>query len=143
MKTNQEMLGEIGERIRANWCSQNRSVIELSLDPFDSVKDLKVDGKIEEVKTQTRYVVNDCCSINPNQLKKCSNGFIWIECPTDKSPYCGMWKIKKGFKYGQSTRKNGDVRYDVYANQEAMVLVTEFLPDSPQYKALKRYSTNY
>ena len=100
-----------------------------------------VDDKRKEIKTQTRYVVNNCCSLKLNQIEKCKKGFIWIECPTDRSPQARMWEIKEGFKCGKTKRKNGEVRYDVYMDQEKMVFIKDLSPE--EYKYLKFYSTNY
>ena len=140
-KERMKILGDLGEKIYANYCSSLGQKIQLSLDPYDMEKDILVDNKPKELKTQTRYVVNNCCSLKLNQIKKCRKGFIWIECPTDRSPKARMWEIKEGFKFGKSTRKNGEVRYDVYMDQEKMVFIKDLSPE--EYKYLKFYSTNY
>lgn len=140
-KERMKILGEIGEKIYANHCSSLGQKIQLSLDPYDMEKDILVDNKPKELKTQTRYVVNNCCSLKLNQIRKCRKGFIWIECPTDRSPKARMWEIKEGFKFGKSTRNNGEERYDVYMDQEKMVFIKDLSPE--EYKYLKMYSTNY
>ena len=140
-KERMKILGDLGEKIYANHCSSLGHKIHLSLNPFDMEKDILVDDKRKEIKTQTRYVVNNCCSLKLNQLEKCKKGFIWIECPTDRSPQARMWEIKEGFKCGKTKRKNGEVRYDVYMDQEKMVFIKDLSPE--EYKYLKFYSTNY
>ena len=140
-KERMKILGDLGEKIYANHCSSLGHKIHLSLNPFDMEKDILVDDKRKEIKTQTRYVVNNCCSLKLNQIEKCKKGFIWIECPTDRSPQARMWEIKEGFKCGKTKRKNGEVRYDVYMDQEKMVLIKDLSPE--EYKYLKFYSTNY
>ena len=140
-KERMKILGDLGEKIYANHCSSLGHKIHLSLNPFDMEKDILVDDKRKEIKTQTRYVVNNCCSLKLNQIEKCKKGFIWIECPTDRSPQARMWEIKEGFKFGKSTRNNGEERYDVYMDQEKMVFIKDLSPE--EYKYLKFYSTNY
>ena len=140
-KERMKILGDLGEKIYANHCSSLGHKIHLSLNPFDMEKDILVDDKRKEIKTQTRYVVNNCCSLKLNQIEKCKKGFIWIECPTDRSPQARMWEIKEGFKCGKTKRKYGEVRYDVYMDQEKMVFIKDLSPE--EYKYLKFYSTNY
>lgn len=140
-KERMKILGDLGEKIYANHCSSLGHKIHLSLNPFDMEKDILVDDKRKEIKTQTRYVVNNCCSLKLNQYEKCKKGFIWIECPTDRSPKARMWEIKEGFKMGKSKRKNGEVRFDVWMDQDNMVKIKDLSPE--EYKYLKMYSTNY
>ena len=42
---------------------------------------------------------------------------------------------------GKSKRKNGEVRFDVWMDQDNMVKIKDLSPE--EYKYLKLYSTNY
>ena len=68
-------LGLLGEKIVINMLNRLNPglVIEQSVNKFDSEKDMLVDGKKVEVKTESPFVFKDCFSFRPNQLKKCRN----------------------------------------------------------------------
>jgi len=68
------ILGKIGENIVSNWLSRTGHVVELSLDNYDRQKDMTVDGeRLVEVNTEQPYVMRNCVSFRPSQLKKCSS----------------------------------------------------------------------
>lgn len=66
-------LGLMGEKIVTNMLNREHPglVIEHSINKFDSEKDMLVDGKKVEVKTESPYVFKNCFSFRPSQLKKC------------------------------------------------------------------------
>ena len=64
------LLGLIGERIVAKVLRDNGHTVDESLDPFDSEKDMSVDGQRVEVKTQVHVVIEDSFGILRSQLKK-------------------------------------------------------------------------
>ena len=66
MDDNKVNLGEIGEKIVANYMNRQGCIVEQSLDPFDSQKDMKIDGKSLEVKTQVPYVLKKCFTLEIN-----------------------------------------------------------------------------
>jgi len=68
-------LGLMGEKVVTNMLNRMYPglVIEHSINKFDSEKDMLVDGKKVEVKTESPYVFKNCFSFRPNQLKKCRN----------------------------------------------------------------------
>jgi hypothetical protein len=82
-------IGKTGENLVAEYFKQQGSLVKTSDDNFDSEKDLIVDGKNVEVKTQTIYrmfpyngnrvhaftvdIHKECDKIYSNQLSKCLN----------------------------------------------------------------------
>lgn len=68
-------LGLMGEKVVTNMLNRLHPglVIEHSVNKFDSEKDMLVDGKKVEVKTESPFVFKDCFSFRPNQLRKCRN----------------------------------------------------------------------
>jgi len=64
------LLGLIGERIVAKVLRDSGHTVDESLDPFDSEKDMNVDGQRVEVKTQVHVVIEDSFGIPRSQLKK-------------------------------------------------------------------------
>ena len=70
---NANEMGLLGEKIVMNMINRNTPglVIEQSINKFDSEKDMLIDGKKVEVKTQSPFVFKNCFSFRPNQLQKC------------------------------------------------------------------------
>jgi len=76
MMTREEKMGELGltgEKVVTNMLNRLHPglVIEHSINKYDSEKDMLVDGKKVEVKTESPYVLANCFSFRPNQLNKC------------------------------------------------------------------------
>jgi len=66
--TKQHDLGVVGEKIIANELGGD---IKFSIDKYDNKKDLVVNGKTVEVKTQVPFILENAFSIKLNQLHKC------------------------------------------------------------------------
>lgn len=76
MMTREEKMNELGlagEKVVTNMLNrlQPGLVIEHSINKYDNEKDMLVDGKKVEVKTESPYVLKNCFSFRPNQLRKC------------------------------------------------------------------------
>jgi hypothetical protein len=134
-------LGTMGEKIVSNYYSRAGNIVEHSIDPYDSHKDLLVDGKKVEVKTQTRFVMKDCFTLKLNQIKKCINGFYIVECPTTASNESSLYKVDKGFRYNTGHMNNGDVRYEIPRQQPAVKKLADI--EGKEKMLLRKYSTNY
>ena len=140
---NKQILGTIGEKIVANYMSRIGRIVEVATDPFDSTKDMKVNGKSLEVKTQVPYIIKKGFTIKPNQLQKCLNAdyFVIVQAPCTHLDEAAVWKIKKGFKYELTKMKNGDERYLIPRDQEAVVKKMDIVGEEKEL--LRKYSTNY
>lgn len=86
---NIEIVGNIGEKIIANEFTKRKHSVEITLDPYDSTKDLLVDGdKRVEVKTGAPFVYNKLfkegnLAFRKNQLRKCrSVDMLFFVAPT-------------------------------------------------------------
>ena len=90
---NKQILGTIGEKIVANYMSRIGRIVEVATDPFDSTKDMKVNGKSLEVKTQVPFCTKKGFSIKPNQLPKCLNAdyFVIVQAPCDYLDNCLLY----------------------------------------------------
>jgi hypothetical protein len=64
-------MGLAGEKVIVNYLSEQGCKIKTSIDKYDSEKDLLVDGKKAEVKTQVPFIMKGAFSFKPNQLRKC------------------------------------------------------------------------
>ena len=72
--TKEEMMNELGlagEKIVINMLSEAGYKVKSSIDKFDSEKDLMVEDKKVEVKTQVPFVMQNAFTFKPNQLRKC------------------------------------------------------------------------
>jgi hypothetical protein len=140
---NKQILGTIGEKIVANYMSRIGRIVEVATDPFDSTKDMKVNGKSLEVKTQVPYIIKKGFTLKKNQLNKCLNAdyFVIVQAPCTKLDEATLWKIKKGFKYELTKMKNGDERYLIPRDQEAVVKKMDIVGEEKEL--LRKYSTNY
>ena len=101
-----EELGAIGEHLVRVLCSQ--SVI--SQNKYDSEKDLICDDKHVEVKTQIRHFKENCFTIHPNHLKKCTqvDYLIFVEYPArGKGNVINIWNCKDQFDIREISRESG------------------------------------
>lgn len=79
-----DSLGMLGERLVLRYLESQGHKVEMSYDKYDSKKDLVVDGKFCEVKTQMPWHKENSFSINPSQYKKCSDAdmLFFVESPS-------------------------------------------------------------
>ena len=75
--TSEELMSELGlagEKIIANYFSEQGQKVKHSVDKFDREKDMLIEGVMTvEVKTQQPYVKMNALTFRPNQLRKCRN----------------------------------------------------------------------
>lgn len=76
--------GDLGEKLVARYYRSNGILVEESLNLNDSKKDMLVDNKTCEVKTQQAWHKENSFSIRVNQLKKCTDVdiLIFVETPS-------------------------------------------------------------
>ena len=81
--------GSIGEDLVADLFRRQGREVSLSENKYDSVKDMLVDGKTCEVKTQVPYFNKKMFTIKVNQYFKCMNAdkLIWVQMPTKHNDY--------------------------------------------------------
>ena len=95
---NSVILGQIGEKIVSNLLCRLGHVVQESIDPFDSQKDMTSDDKLIEVKTQQPFVLKNSFSFKLNQLRKCRNVdelyFVSIPPLMNKKYKWGGWIFK-------------------------------------------------
>lgn len=121
-----ERLGKAGETIVINHFTKKGLLVESSVDQFDSQKDMLVNGKKVEVKTQVPFVSKDSFSFKKNQLKKCLNAdyVVFVSVPNDKRNHYSAGKVfsikSKELQYGDYTTKDGRDMILVPIKQEGM-----------------------
>ena len=82
---NRVLLGAMGEQLVVNYYRERGHEVVISPNSYDNVKDMTIDGKSFEVKTQTPLFIKKAFTVRPNQLDKCMNaeGLIFIETPSE------------------------------------------------------------
>lgn len=77
-------LGDLGERLVANYFSEQGKQITLSLDPYDFNKDMLIDDELCEVKTQQLWHMENAFTVTEKQLRKCNTAdrLIFVETPS-------------------------------------------------------------
>jgi len=139
-------LGLMGEKIVINMLNRTTPglVIEHSINKFDSEKDMLVDGRKVEVKTESPYVFKDCFSFRPNQLKKCRNVDVLyiVSVPHIKfKHHSDGWVYRidpQKFKVIEYVTKNGIKMVGIPIRQEAVIPVYKMSDE--EIKELMKYS---
>jgi hypothetical protein len=137
-------LGDIGEDIVAKYCEDLGFLVEKSESEYDQVKDMTIDGRTLEVKTQVPFVLKKCFSLKLNQLKKCQNVdyLMFVQAPCGKWDESALYQVDpKTFEFSTHRMKDNDVRYIIKINQPA---VNKLCPIEGYWKEqLRRYATVY
>jgi hypothetical protein len=140
-------LGKMGEICVGNWASTQGKVVIHSIDPYDSQKDLVIDGITVEVKTQTPYINEMAFSIRPNQLRKCRAVdelyFVALPSPQTRFVYvghCWIYKVDpKTFTHREIQTRRGMKMILIDIKQSAVTPVMEI--DPSDVALMMRYST--
>jgi hypothetical protein len=138
-----KVLGDIGEKIVGNYMSRIGRTVEMSTDPFDSEKDMKVNGVSLEVKTQVPFCLENSFTIRKNQLNKCLNVdyFVIVQAPCKYLNEAAIWKVKKGFTYNTVKLKGGGERLSIPMNQANVIKKMDIVGEDKDL--LRKYSTDY
>lgn len=139
-------LGLAGEKVVTNMLNKLHPglVIEHSINKYDSEKDMLVDGKKVEVKTESPFVFKNCFSFRPNQLRKCRNvdAFYIVSVPHIKfKHYSDGWVyrlIPSEFKTIEYVTKFGVKMIGIPIKQDACIPVYKMTDE--EIKELMKYS---
>ncbi len=147
--TKMKQLGDIGEKIVSNYYSSKGCVIEISINPYDNQKDLKVDGQWVEVKTQQPHVKLGALTFQPSQLRKCRNPntrltFVTSEAsfsPTYKWNNC-FFEVDSDFKYFEYTTKEDVKMIGIPIEQPSVKFIKKV--EKPEADEMKKFAqSNY
>lgn len=137
-------MGLAGEKIVTNMLSGLGLKVEHSINKYDSEKDMLVDGYKVEVKTETPYVMKNCFSFRPNQLKKCSTVDVLyiVSVPHPKYPHKSdgwVYRIDpKAFETFTYKTRYGIEMIGIKIDQKAVVPVKQM--SAEEVKELKKYT---
>tara|TARA_Y100000296_G_scaffold84761_1_gene118774 strand:+ start:72 stop:527 length:456 start_codon:yes stop_codon:yes gene_type:complete len=148
-KSNKELLGDLGEKIIANRAVKKKYKVEMAADPYDSKKDLTINGQSTEVKTQVPWVTRNCFTINSeqtNQWKKCQevvkNGIlIFVSVPCARRNTSFIYQIKKGFDSHLHKTTDGREMYCIPINDKNCKILGEI--NGKDKELLRRYGTEF
>lgn len=139
-------LGAIGEKIISNYLNRQGKNVQISVDPFDSKKDMSVDGKKIEVKTQTAFILENAVTIQKSQLNKCRNVdmFFVVIAPAPKHQYRWEgWILQvdpKSFKTRNRITRDGREMILIDIEQDAVVPI-EKIP-SQEIAVMRKYTSS-
>lgn len=108
-----EILGKTGEKIVSNYYSKQGKIVEQAINNFDSTKDMLIDGKKIEVKTQVPFVIKSSFTFKEKQLTKCLNAdtVVFVSVPNSVKSHYSEGKVyaieSKNLKYDFYTTKDG------------------------------------
>ena len=139
-------LGLMGEKIIINYLSEKGHIVNHSVDKYDSEKDLIVEGKKVEVKTQVPFLLENSFTFKPDQLRKCRNVDVlyFVSVPANKhnDKWAG-WIFEadpKEFVTRQRTTKDGRVMILIDRNQPALKPIKRVSEE--EMEQLQRYTVS-
>ena len=142
------LLGILGERIIAKILRDAGHTVEESLDIFDSEKDLLVNGKRVEVKTQVPLLFKDSFSVQLNQmtkLKEC-HAVYWVSIPPkiadDDLMGCVFQMNPRKCTHNIWTAKGGNQMMLFPRRQDGMKIVHK-ITDAKILKQMRALSCSY
>lgn len=139
-----EILGKTGEKIVSNYYSRNGSIVEQAINNFDSTKDMLVDGKKIEIKTQVPFVIKSSFTFRQNQLTKCLNAdtVVFVSVPNSTKSHYSEGKVyaieSKKLKYDYYTTKDGRKMILIAIGQPDMKEL--FVMSEDECKELQKYT---
>jgi hypothetical protein len=143
------MLGMTGERIVAHYLRKRGHEVEESLDPFDSEKDMLMDGNKIEVKTQVPFLVEDSFAVSPSQLPKIrgSHRVYFVSVPPSRNvdPNAGwIYELTdtENFKCHRRMLSSGRETLCIPRNQTVMQKLAK-IEDEKLLNTLQLLSTSY
>ena len=143
-----EILGKIGEKYVGNYLAENRKV-QVSLDNFDSEKDLMADDKTVEVKVGTPFITEGAIAFKKSQLTKCRSvdEFYFVTIPAPKYDYRWsgwLFRIENNFKckVRNITRSNGWIDEMVLVPIEQDAVIPMFKVEDSVINEMMKYTTS-
>ena len=145
---NKVRLGRMGEICVGNWASLLGMSVLHSIDPYDRRKDLIINGRRVEVKTQVPYILEHAFSIRENQINKCRSVdelyFVALPSPNSKYIYEGSGWIyqvnSKTFLTREIITRAGHKMILIDIKQDAVVPVQQI--DQSDIDQMMKYSNS-
>lgn len=144
--TSMSHLGRAGEVIFGNYMSRQGKIVEYSINQYDNMKDMKIDGKTYEIKTQVPFVTENAFAVKENQLKKlkAADYTVFVSVPNKERNH---WSAGKVYMI-ESSKVEEVIRRRKTKDGRQMILLpiremTElFTIDEANAKILQKYSVS-
>ena len=141
--------GLLGEKIMTNYFNTQGFMVEHSIDKFDREKDMLVNGKKVEIKTEQPLVFKNCLTIRETQLKKCRSVdelyFVTVP-PSFRENYqyggCIFKVDPENFKWTKWIPKDGRQMCAISIFQESVKFIKK-LSDAECKELIKYRNSNY
>lgn len=133
--------GDLGEKLVARYYRSNGILVEESLNLNDSKKDMLVDNKTCEVKTQQAWHKENSFSIRVNQLKKCTDVdiLIFVETPSKYNQNTvRLYEMPKDKRKVKTLTTSDGRTMHLFSKNNAILLET--ITDENIVKQFERYS---
>lgn len=133
--------GDLGEKLVARYYRSNEILVEESLNLNDSKKDMLVDNKTCEVKTQQAWHKENSFSIRVNQLKKCTDVdiLIFVETPSKYNQNTvRLYEMPKEKRKVKTLTTSDGRTMHLFSKNNAILLET--ITDENIVKQFERYS---
>lgn len=145
-----DILGRIGEKIVVNYLNSLGHKVQESIDHFDRTKDMTVDGKHIEVKTEQPFVMKNAFTFRETQLRKCRSvdELYFVSIPPLINPKYkwGGWIFsanpKTFIESERYTTKYGHKMVVIPIEQESLVAVKK-LTQEEIHELMKYADSNY
>lgn len=142
----QAKMGRAGETIVHNWLNKNGFLVEASVDQYDSEKDMLVNGKKIEVKTQVPFIMKDAFSILQKQLNKCLKADVvyFVSVPNSTRKHYSDGKVYRidSNKIKYQFHKTKDGRQMILIPIKQPDLQEVFQMSKKECEILQRYSVS-
>lgn len=133
--------GMLGERLVAKYFRDKGHTVEESLDMYDSIQDMHIDGQNCEVKTQQPWHNENSFTIRENQLEKCvcADRLIFVETPSVYNDYTvQLWEFPRGKR--QPKTKTTKAKRTMYLFNKDKGVLLQKITDEKIIDQFKRYS---
>lgn len=122
-----QLTGQLGEKLVARYFRDKGSIVEESLNHYDRIKDMIIDGKTCEVKTQQLWHKQQAFTVRETQLAKCKEVeyliFVELPCKINENTV-SIFEIPKDKRTTRSMKTNdGRIMY-LYNKKDANLLTT-------------------
>lgn len=140
----QSKMGRAGESLVINYYNSIHANVKVSIDQYDSNKDLVVDDQRIEVKTQVPFINKDAFTFKKNQLRKCLNAdkVIFVSVPNKQRPHFSAGKAyvieSASIQYSTYRTRDGRDMVLIPIKQDGMMEL--FTMSDKEGEILQRYS---
>lgn len=146
-KEKREEIGKIGEKTFKSLCEARGYKVEMASDKYDDEKDMLVNGKKVEIKTQTPWFAKRWVTFNVKQERKMRQADLlfvvgYNNCNQTRFDWANkIWRVKKDFKIVKKYKNSRNKEMFAISLDDPAVSVWCDTPEDT-VQILKKYSTS-